>query len=287
VRVAVAQLRSSLDLPANRERAVAAVAAAAGQGAELVVLPEATQCGFGPPDLDLAARAEPLDGPFVTALAGAAREHRVTVVGGMFEAGAGGGRVFNTLVAVGPEGLAARYRKLHLYDALGWRESDRVRPGQPADDDNGPGVVTVPLGPFRLGLMTCYDLRFPEMARALVDAGATVLVLPAAWVAGEHKAEQWGVLVRARAIENTAYVVAAAQPGPEYTGYSMVVDPAGLHLAVLDAEEEGPRALGLADLDPERLDEVRQGMPVLANRRFAVVPAVKPAPATPAADPGP
>ena len=132
------------------------------------------------------------------------------------------------------------------------------------------------MGPFCLGLMTCYDLRFPEMARALVDAGATAIALPAAWVAGEHKAEQWGVLVRARAIENTVYLAAAAQPGPEYTGYSMLVDPTGLHLAVLDGEAEGPVASALADWEPGRVAEVRRGMPVLANRRFGVRPAGAP-----------
>lgn len=276
MQVAVIQLRSGLDPAANRRRAADAVGAAADEGAELVVLPEASQCGFGPPEFDLAAVAEPLDGPFVDTLAAVARARRVTVVAGMFEPVPGDRRVFNTLVAVGPDGLAARYRKLHLYDALGWKESDRVRAGDPRGDDDGPGVVAVEVGPFCLGLMTCYDLRFPEMARALVDAGATAIALPAAWVAGEHKAEQWGVLVRARAIENTVYLAAAAQPGPEYTGYSMLVDPTGLHLAVLDGEAEGPVASALADWEPGRVAEVRRGMPVLANRRFGVRPAGAP-----------
>ena len=237
-----------------------------------MVLPEASMCGYGEADVDLASVAEPLDGPFVTALARTAGRTGSTVVAGLFEAIPGERRVYNTLAVVDGTGLVAHYRKLHLYDALGWMESERVRPGDPEGDDDGPGVVTVPVGPLVLGLMTCYDLRFPEMARALVDAGATVLVLPAAWVAGEHKIEQWGTLARARAIESTAYVVAAAQPSPEYCGYSMIVDPAGITQAVLNGEVEGIHAVAMAEVTAERVADERRRMPVLEHRRFEVRP---------------
>ena len=247
------------------------MAQAAAGGVELVVLPEAAMCGFGGPAFDLAAMAEPLDGPFVSALAVAAARHGVTALAGMFEQTRQDGRVFNTVVVVGLDGLSARYRKLHLFDALGWRESERVRRGEtPERRRAGRGGLSV--GELRVGVMTCYDLRFPEMARALVDAGATAIALPAAWVSGAGKVEQWSTLVRARAIENTAYVVAAGQPGPDYSGNSMIVDPAGVVLAALDADGNGPGCLAVAELSVDRVADVRRGLPVLEHRRFAVRP---------------
>jgi deaminated glutathione amidase len=268
VRVAAAQFTSVLDKVENRRRATAAIVTAGDRGATLVILPEAAMVGFGPPGSDLSASAEPLDGPFVTALVDAATATSTTVVGGMFEAADGG--AYNTVVVVSRDGLAARYRKLHLFDALGWRESDQLRAGDPRRD----GVAVCQIGDdLTLGVMTCYDLRFPELSRVLVDAGATVLAVPAAWVAGPRKADQWGDLLRARAIENTAYVVAAAQPGPQYSGHSMVVDPLGVPLVELDAERDGgDDALAIADIDAETVAQVRAKLPVLEHRRFTVRP---------------
>jgi predicted amidohydrolase len=124
--------------------------------------------------------------------------------------------------------------------------------------------VVVDVADFRIGLMTCYDLRFPELGRLLVDHGAEVLVVPAAWVAGPRKVEHWRTLARARAIENTVFVVAAGQPGPRYTGHSLVVDPLGDVLAEADEET----AVLRATLDRAVLDEARRTNPSLANRRF-------------------
>jgi predicted amidohydrolase len=224
-------------------------------------------CAFGAPESDLVPHAEPLDGPFVTSLVDAASATSTTVVAGMFEAAGGG--VYNTVVVVSAGGVVARYRKLHLFDALGWRESDQLRAGDP----DAANLCVSPLGDLTLGVMTCYDLRFPELARVLVDAGGTVLAVPAAWVAGPRKADQWGDLLRVRAIENTAYVVAAAQPGPQYSGHSMVIDPLGEPVAVLDAETDGgDGALAIADIDAETVARVRAKLPVLEHRRFVVRP---------------
>jgi deaminated glutathione amidase len=267
VRVAAAQFATGLDADANRGRCVEAVRRAADEGAGLVVLPEAAMCGFGSPTTDLSELAEPLDGPFVSALVGAA-SNRITVVAGMFERVPGERRVFNTLVLVGPSGLLGAYRKVHLYDALGWVESERIAPGV-AGSDNTP---LAPVGDLSVGVLTCYDLRFPESARAALDAGATVLAVPAAWVAGEHKVEHWRTLLRARAIENTAYVVAAAQPGPTYTGHSQVVDPFGVVLSELGPTESG---VATAEVTRARLEEARSALPVLAHRRFTVAPALE------------
>ena len=262
------QLRSGSDKSANLARLVDAVRRAAGAGAGLLVAPEAAMHGYGRPTTDLAPVAEALDGPFVSGLAAVAAETGVTVVAGLFEAGAPRGRVYNTVTVVGPSGLMARYRKVHLYDALGWCESARMAPGDPAE-----GLPVVAVGDLRLGVMTCFDLRFPEVARVLADGGATAVAVPAAWVAGPGKAEQWEVLLRARAIENTAYVLGAAQPEPEYTGCSMVVDPTGVVTARLGGPAEGPGALLVADVRPDRVAEVRAGMPLLEQRRFVVRPA--------------
>ncbi len=266
VRVAAVQVAAGLDPEANRRVVAERLDAAAGAGASLAVFPEATMAAFGDASFDLSSVAEPLDGPFVSCLAEGAARHGVTVVAGMFEqvAGGGGGRVYNTAVVVGPAGLLGAYRKVHLFDALGARESDRVVPGDPAG-----GIVTVPLDDgLVLGLMTCYDLRFPESARALVDRGATLLALPAHWYNGPGKAEVWETLVRARAIESTAYVVAAGKPEDEAVGRSMVVDPLGEVLVELGGKEED---VALADVSAARVTAVRTMLPVLAHRRFGVV----------------
>lgn len=263
VRVAAVQLLSGLDLAANRRRAAETVAAAAGDGAGLVVLPEAAMCAFGSPSFDLARVAEPLDGPFVACLQGAAQRSGATVVAGMFERCSEPHKAFNTAVAVGPGGLLAAYRKIHLFDALGARESDRLVAGEP----EAPG--TFPAGAWQVGLMTCYDLRFPELARARCDAGASVLCVPAHWYPGPGKEMVWETLVAARAIESTAYVVAAGKPMPEGVGRSRVVDPAGAVLGALPSTGEGQVS---AELSLERLDAVRAALPLLEHRRFRVEP---------------
>ena len=182
-----------------------------------------------------------------------------SVVAGMFEAGPDPERPYNTLVVRG--GARADYRKIHLYDSFGYRESDRLCAPSPA-----PTVVEVPgaAATLRVGVMTCYDLRFPELARLLVDAGAEVLLVPAAWVAGPRKVDHWRTLVRARAIENTVFVVAVGQPGPRYSGHSLIVDPMG---EVLAEAADGETTLH-AVLDPGVLAEARRTNPSLANRRL-------------------
>ncbi|MGZ4699435.1 MAG: carbon-nitrogen hydrolase family protein [Oryzihumus sp.] len=252
--VTLVQAASGLD-PADNRAALAEAAAA--PGADLVVLPEAFARDFGPPGSDVAGFAEPLDGPFVQALTDAARAHGTTLVAGMFEAGGDPERPFNTLVVVDRDGLRASYRKIHLYDSFGYRESDRLTAGPLTP-------VVVEVGGVQVGLMTCYDLRFPELARALVDRGAELLVVPAAWVAGPGKVTHWRTLLAARAIENTVYVAAAGQPGPRYTGHSMLVAPDGEVLA--EAGEDADRVQ--ATVATERLAEVRRTNPSLANRRL-------------------
>jgi predicted amidohydrolase len=252
LRVRLVQWASDLDPAVNRAR----LASLPADGEpDLVVLPEAFAREFGDPAEPLGAYAEALDGPFGRALDGLAARLGSTVVAGMFETSEDPERPFNTLLVRGA--VEASYRKIHLYDSFGFRESDRLFAGEIL-----PRVVEV--AGFRLGLMTCYDLRFPELARLLVGAGAEALVVPAAWVAGDRKVDHWRTLVRARAIENTVHVVAVGQPAPRYCGHSMVVDPLGDVLV-----EAGPDEAVLdAVLDRAVLDEARRTNPSLANRRL-------------------
>jgi predicted amidohydrolase len=250
------QAEAGLDKAANIKVAIEAMAAAAEHHPDLMMLPEAFMHDFGTPETDLAAVAEPLDGFFVGALAEQARKHHAVVVAGMFETGPDSAHAYNTVVVVGPEGpLMTSYRKAHLYDSFGYRESDRLTAG-----DSGP--VTFDAAGLTCGLMTCYDLRFPEFARKLVDADAQVLLVPAAWVRGPLKEDHWATLLRARAIENTCYVLAAGQCGRRYIGCSMGVDPMGVVVAAL-GEESG---LVVADVDAARVATVRRTNPSLLNR---------------------
>ena len=248
--VALVQHASGLEPADNR----ALLAELTPEGVDLAVFPEAFARDFGEAGSDVAPYAEPLDGPFATEVARVADERGTTVLAGMFEVSDDATRPWNTLVLRGA--TRADYRKVHLYDSFGYRESDRLAAGAIT-------ACAVPLGGFTLGLQTCYDLRFPEQSRALVDAGADVLVVPAAWVAGERKVDHWRTLVRARAIENTAYVVAVGQPAPRYSGHSMVVDPLGDVVAEAGDGEEVLTAV----LDPERVAEARRTNPSLRNRR--------------------
>jgi predicted amidohydrolase len=249
--VALVQHASGLEPEANR----ALLDRLTPADADLVVFPEAFARDFGEAGSDVSPHAEHVaDGPFATEVARVAADRGATVVAGMFEASGDPARPWNTLVVRGA--AEADYRKVHLYDSFGYRESDRLTAGDLS-------AVTVPLGGLTLGLQTCYDLRFPEQSRALVDAGADVLVVPAAWVAGERKVDHWRTLVRARAIENTAYVVAVGQPAPRYSGHSMVVDPLGDVLVEAGDDDEVLRAV----LDPEVVAQARRTNPSLANRR--------------------
>ncbi len=253
--VTVVQVASAQDPADNRARLPELLAGHDG----LVVLPEAFARDFGPPRAEVPVHAEPLDGPFVEALVRAAGRHGVAAVAGLFERRDDGALPYNTLVVVDGDGIRAAYRKIHLYDSFGYRESDRLSPGA-VDQTPVLDVAGVPVA-----MLTCYDLRFPEVARRLVLADAALLVVPAAWVAGPRKVRHWETLLTARAVENTGYVAAAGQPPPRYSGHSMLLDPRGDVLARLAEEDPGFAA---ATVDTAVLDEARAENPSLANRRL-------------------
>jgi predicted amidohydrolase len=263
----VAQFAPGDDKAANLTSIRRLVSEARTQGSELVVFPEYSMFTVPAMDERFVDSAERLDGPFVGELTALAAEYGIAIVCGLNEATDEGDRIHNTLLAVDGSGdVVATYRKLHLYDAFGYTESSLVQPGE----IEPPQTFTV--GGLRFGLQTCYDLRFPEVTRRLVDAEADVVLVPAEWVPGPLKEDHWTTLVRARAIENTVYLAAADQCGRNGAGNSMIVDPMGVVLASV-GEEEG---LGTATLDPERIERVRAKNPAIRLRRFSVVEATQP-----------
>jgi deaminated glutathione amidase len=264
MRIALCQLQVSSRPEVNLGRVKDALREAAAGGAELAVFPEATLVRFGS---DLRAAAEPLDGPFCASVAAACAAAGVAAVVGVFEP-AEDGRVYNTAVAFDASGrIAASYRKLHLFDAYRQRESDLVAPGA--------AVVVAELAGAPVGLQICYDIRFPELTRALAVGGASLVTVSAAWAAGLFKEEHWVTLLRARAIENTVWIAAAGQvPDPDEeptraptgVGRSMLIDPLGVVRADL-----GPAAgVAVVEADLKLIDSVRATVPSLANRRTDV-----------------
>ncbi|HET7724810.1 MAG TPA: carbon-nitrogen hydrolase family protein [Propionibacteriaceae bacterium] len=259
MRVALAQISSGHDVAANLATITSVARRAATEGAELVVFPEAAMYGFGAP---LAPIAEPLDGPFATSVQVLARDLGLTVVVGMFTP-APDNRVLNTLLVVSPESVD-HYDKVHLFDAFGVRESETVAPGD--------SLRTVDVGGTTVGLATCYDVRFPGLFVENAAAGALVSVVCASWASGPGKVEQWELLVRARALDSTTYVLACGQAlplgggtatAPTGVGHSMVVDPFGQVVARL-GDDEG---LLVTDLDLAVVQSARETLPVLRNRR--------------------
>jgi len=263
VLVAAIQVGSGPDPTENRQQLSSWISRAVSQGAGLVVLPEASQRSFGYSDDALAPDAEELEGPFVEMLLRAVGDSGAHVVAGMFERSGGSAPPFNTTVVVGSGGVLGVYRKLHLYDALGFRESAGITPGPLSAES----LCVVDVDGWRVGVQTCFDLRFPEISRALIDHGAEALVLGAAWVPGPRKVDQWSTLLGARAIESTAYVVAAAQPGPRYCGHSVILGPEGERLS--EAAGEGDELL-VAELSKGDLAAVRASMPVIEARRLRI-----------------
>lgn len=268
MRVAMAQCTSGDDVGSNLTMVAGQVAAAVREGAELVVFPEATMCAFGH---RLDTVAEPLFGPFGSAVADLARRHAVTIVVGMFTPGStlsGQGRpkVRNTALIASPDGRWG-YDKIHLFDAFSFAESDTVEFG---DDP-----VVVDVAGVRVGVAICYDVRFPRLFTALAARGAEAIVVPTSWQAGPGKLHQWRTLVTARALDSTCYVFGVGQADPETAGvdavpgaptgvgHSLAVAPDGRVLAEL-----GPQpGLVVVDVDPEVVAATRASLPVLANAR--------------------
>ncbi len=265
MRAAALQLNATADVDANLAAAERRITAAVADGAELVLLPE--KWSLLAAGEELAERAEPLDGPAVSAARGWAREHRIHLVAGsVAERVPGRDLLSNTSLLIDPDGeIAATYRKIHMFDVdvggVSYRESAHELPGEE--------IVSGAAGELEVGLTVCYDLRFPELYRILALRRAHAITVPAAFTAVTGR-DHWEVLLRARAIENSLYVIAAGQFGraePHYEswGHSMIVDPWGNVLDVI-ADGEGH---AIAEIDAEEIEAVRARVPSLANRRPA------------------
>ena len=264
MRVAAVQLTSTADFEENLERADRLTRAAAADGAQLVVLPEKwSALGRGEA---LVAGAQPIDGPAIAWACDAARELGIELVAGSFtERVAGAERLRNTSVHVGPDGeLRATYRKIHMFDVVVdgvvYHESEHEEPGEDL-------VVSATDDGLEIGLSVCYDVRFPELYRILAIRGARVFTVPAAFTVPTTR-DHWEILLRARAIEDQAFVIAANQigehaPGLRSGGRSMIVDPWGIVLAHAPDRE----CHIVADLDLEAQERIRRDLPALANRR--------------------
>ena len=263
MRVAAVQLNSTDEKPRNLAAAERLVRAAAADGAELVALPEKWNLLAG--GETLLAGAEALDGPSLSAARGWARELGIHLLAGSVSEQAGE-KAFNTSVLIGPDGSdLAAYRKIHMFDVdvggVAYRESEYEEPGAEIVSADAGELLTV-------GLTVCYDLRFPELFRILAVRGARLIAVPSAFTATTGR-DHWQVLLRARAIENQAFLLAPNQAGraaPQFDsyGHSAIVDPWGTVLAEAAGEGE---CFVAADLDLAEQDRVRESLPSLANRR--------------------
>ena len=258
--VAVAQFAPGPDSEANLEAITVLAEKAVARGASLVVFPEYSSYFTPEMGQDWVDAAQDIDGQFATGLADLSARLGIHIVAGIVERTGDPHRVSNTHLAFGKGELVASYRKIHLYDAFGQKESDWVTAG-PLD-----APQTFAWGGFTVGIQACYDIRFPEMTRRLVDAGADLVLVPSEWVRGPLKEGHWRTLVTARALENTIYVAAADQAPPVGAGNSMVVDPMGVELVTVGESSD----VAVAWISPERVAATRIVNPALALRRFGI-----------------
>ncbi|NEK69687.1 MAG: carbon-nitrogen hydrolase family protein, partial [Xanthomonas perforans] len=256
------QIESGLEPELNLPRCLAFAREAEARGVQLLIFPESTSSRSDEPAVPPVE--ERVDGPFVTRLRNELADSPMTVIIGMTEE-RDDGLPFNTLVAFRAGSIVATYRKLHLYDAAGIRESDSISPG------DGP-IQVFEVDGFHVGMMTCYDVRFPELSRLLAKQGADVLAVPTSWVSGPLKEEHWKTLSAARAIENSLYLAGAGQTGGTRIGRSHIIAPDG----VAEVAAGYGETLLVARLTKRRLEGVRSRFPMLDQTRFAVASAPQP-----------
>ncbi|HZA64234.1 MAG TPA: carbon-nitrogen hydrolase family protein [Nitrososphaeraceae archaeon] len=263
--ISIVQMRSSEDKMENLELSVDFIREAAKKKSNLICFPE-FQMAYSPESQSanqLSEIAESVnDGNFITTLRKAAKVNKISIISTIYEKSNNGSdnRVYDTVVLIDSKGeISSVYRKLHLYDALGFKESDKMMAGNMIEKP-----VKTSVG--NIGLMICYDIRFPEMSRILTVKGANVLVSPSAWVHGVMKEEHWQTLLKARAIENGLYIIAPDQVGNIFSGRSMAVDPFGVVLLDMGNRE----GMEVVELDKSRVQKVRELLPLLKNRRTDV-----------------
>ena len=258
-KIAVVQMKAYVEKEKNLKKILDYIVQAAKRNSAMCAFPEFMM--FYTPShqsaLELASLAEKITGEFVTSISEAARKNSVQVVGTFYEKSPKANRVYDTSFPIDRNGkIVSKYRKIHLYDALGFKESGKLYPGS---------SITKPVKTSvgKMGMMICYDLRFPEMSRILASSGSEVLVVPSAWVKGKMKEEHWLTINKTRAIENGCYVISPDQVGNIYCGRSVVVDPYGKILLDMKKRE----GIGFVDISLDEVKQVRQRLPLLQNRR--------------------
>ncbi|MGI0007708.1 MAG: carbon-nitrogen hydrolase family protein [Nitrosotalea sp.] len=258
-KIAVVQMCAKTDKQNNLKKILKYISQAARKGSTLCTFPEFMMC-YTPSSqspVDLAKIAEKINGEFVSSISEEAKKNSIQIIGTLYEKSPKPNRVYDTSFFIGKNGkVVSTYRKIHLYDALGFKESAKLYPGssitKPAKTSAG-----------KMGMMICYDLRFPEMSRMLASSGSEILVVPSAWVRGKMKEEHWITINKTRAIENGCYVISPDQVGNIYCGRSIVVDPYGKILLDMKKKE----GIGIVDISLDKVKQVRQKLPLLQNRR--------------------
>jgi deaminated glutathione amidase len=264
-RAALVQMKSSVDKNKNLSYSLKLISRAAQKNAQLICFPE-FQMAYSPAEQKpetLHEIAEKINGNFISALSNSAKKNKINVVATIYEiinTNKQNRKVFDTAVIINERGkIQSVYRKIHLYDALGFKESKKLLAGNIIEKPTRTSVGN-------LGLQICYDMRFPEISRILTVNGANILVSPSAWVAGFMKQEHWEIMLKSRAIENGVYVIAPNQLGNIYCGHSMVIEPFGATLIDMGITE----GMEILDIDNSRIDTVRRTLPLLRNRRTDV-----------------
>ena len=267
MKVGVVQFKASTKKEDNLKKIISYISKASSKNATLCAFPEFIMfyTNSSQTAKQLANLAETIKGNFVTTIAKAAKINHIQVIGSFYEKSRKKDRVYDTSFVVNESGrVISTYRKIHLYDALGFKESNKMVSGSKITKP-----VKTSLG--KVGMMICYDLRFPEMARSLAVAGSEVLVVPSAWVKGNMKEEHWITTNKTRAIENGCYVIAPDQVGNIYCGRSLVVDPYGKIL--LDMKKK--QCIGFVNIDLNKVKKIRKILPLLKNRRTDIYPTLK------------
>jgi len=264
-RAALVQMKSSVDKNKNLSYSLKLIGRAAQKKAQLICFPE-FQMAYSPAEQKpetLHEIAEKINGDFISALSNSAKKNKINVVATIYEiinTNKQNQKVFDTAVIINEHGkIQSVYRKIHLYDALGFKESKKLLAGNIIEKPTRTSVGN-------LGLQICYDMRFPEISRILTVNGANILVSPSAWVDGFMKQEHWEIMLKSRAIENGVYVIAPNQLGNIYCGHSMVIEPFGATVIDLGNRE----GMEILDIDNSRIDTVRRTLPLLENRRTDV-----------------
>ena len=258
-KIAIVQLKASTDKNKNLKKVLHYISKAAKSGADICAFPEFmmfyTKSSQTP--RQLANAAENINGNFVTEIANAAKQNSIMVVGTLYEKSTKKNRVYDTCFLVNQSGKVTRtYRKIHLYDALGFKESSKMVSGSKIAPPLRTKIGT-------LGMLICYDLRFPEMSRNLALAGSEILFVPSAWIKGPFKEEHWLTFNKTRAIENGCYLIAPDQVGNIYCGRSLVVNPYGKILLDMKRKE----GIGFVDISLQDVYQTRKKLPLLKNRR--------------------